>query len=56
MNKLSNPTTPLNKRLQLTSVNGCIRLGWVEDTPPESFPTEPIQLELDFDQGDTQWH
>ena len=56
MNKLPNFNTPLNKRLQLMSSNGCVRLAWVHDTLPQPTPIKPIQLELDFNQGDTQWH
>ena len=45
-----------SQRLTLITKNGSIHLGWVEDTLPQPSPTKTIQLELDFNQGDTQWH
>ena len=52
---MNNHTTTPHQRLTLISKNGGIHVGWVEDLPASPAPTEPIQLELDFNQGDTQW-
>ena len=42
-----------NQRLTLISKNGGIHVGWVEDLPASTAPTQPIQLELDFRQSTT---
>ena len=55
-NQMNNQPETLNQRLTLITKNGSIHLGWVEDIPPQPSPIKPIQLELDFNQGDTQWH
>ena len=39
-----------NQRLTLISKNGGIHVGWVEEPQAPPAPTDPIQLELDFDQ------
>ena len=44
------PTSP-NQRFTLISKNGGIHVGWVEDLPASTAPTETIQLELDFRQS-----
>ena len=50
MNK--NSTTP-NQRFTLVTKNGGIHVGWVEEPQASADPTEPMQLELDFNQSTT---
>ena len=44
-------TTTPNQRLTLISKNGSIHVGWVEEPQASPAPTDPIQLELDFNQS-----
>ena len=46
-----------SRRLTLISKNGSIHVGWVEEPQASPAPTEPIQLELDFNQStaDNKW-
>jgi len=50
---MNNNTTTPNQRLTLISKNGGIHVGWVEEPQASPAPTEPIQLELDFNQSTT---
>jgi len=47
-------TTTPHQRLALASKNGSIYVGWVEEPQASPSPTEPIQLELDFNQSTTK--
>ena len=42
-----------NQRLTLISKNGGIHVGWVEERQASPAPTDPIQIELDFNQSTT---
>jgi len=50
---MNNNTMTSNHRLTLISKSGGIHVGWVEDQLPSPAPTDPIQLELDFNQSTT---
>ena len=50
---MNNQTTSPNQRFTLISKNGGIHVGWVEEPQDSPSPTEPIQLELDFNQSIT---
>ena len=42
-----------NQRLRLISKNGGIHIGWVEESQVSPAPTQPVQLEIDFNQSTT---
>ena len=48
---MNDQTTTHNQLLTIISENGGIHVGWVEETQASAAPTEPIQLELDFNQS-----
>ena len=48
---MNDQTTTPNQLLTIISENGGIHVGWVEETQASAAPTEPIQLELDFNQS-----
>ena len=50
---MNNHTTTPSQRLTLISKNGGIHVGWVEEPQASPGPTEPTQLELDFNQSTT---
>ena len=53
---MNNQTTSPNQRLTLISKNGSIHVGWVGEPQTSPATTEPIQLELDFNQSTTDNH
>ena len=48
---MKNNTMTSNQRLTLITKNGSIHVGWVEEPQASPAPTDPIQLELDFNQS-----
>lgn len=53
---MDNHTTAPNQRLTLISKNGGIHVGWVEEPQTSPTRTDPIQLELEFNQSTTANH
>ena len=50
---MNNQTNTPDQRLTLISKNGGMHVGWVEEPQASSAATQPIQLELDFNQSTT---
>ena len=50
---MNNSTTTSSQRLTLISKNGGIHVGWVEEPQASPAPTQPTQLELNFNQSTT---
>ena len=50
---MNNHTPTPSQRLTLISKNGGILVGWVEEPQASPGPTQPMQLELDFNQSTT---
>ena len=48
---MNNNSMTSTQRLTLITKNGGIHVGWVEEPQTSPAPTEPIQLELDFNQS-----
>ena len=53
---MNNHTTTPSQRLTLISKNGGIHVGWVEEPQVSAAPTQPVQLEIDFNQSTTNNH